>query len=151
LQCHTLTTLIDIERVTALKTSWTSKTRLCDSVVKWHAMADEQVAGSHPRTKEPPVIATKDQMGVGDSSYLCWGTSVTGIAGNCERLWRYEFAETALSEPAVIVMKRVWIVHCLHPASNVIGCYRLFEKAWLHWHTHMAIEVGDVEPRLGFC
>ena len=56
-------------------------------------MTDEQITRSHSGTKEPPVIATKDQMGVGNSSYLCWGTSVTGIAGNCERLWRYEFAE----------------------------------------------------------
>jgi hypothetical protein len=114
-------------------------------------MADEQITGSHSWTKEPPVIATKDQMGVGDSSYLCWGTSVTGIAGNCERLWRYEFTETALSKPTVIVMKRVWIVHRLHPTPNVVGGHRLFEKAWLHWHTHMAIEVGNVKPGLIIC
>ena len=99
--------------------------------------------------EEPPLVATEDEVRVGDAADLGGRAAVAGVGGDGERLRGDQLPEAALGGPALVVVQRVGVVHRLGPAPDVAAGDVVVELPWAHGHAHVAVEVGGVEHGIG--
>jgi hypothetical protein len=111
--------LIEERRVAARKQGWAAKLRFCDAIIEQHRVGANPIAGFHPRSVKPILIAAQEHVNAGNVALHPGHRAQPYSAADQKRLRRDQLTERALGGELFVVVKPIGILHPLHPAPDI--------------------------------
>jgi hypothetical protein len=137
--------LVVIEIVAALETGRAEGRGILYCIVKRNPLVPDAIAGTHYRAIKPPFITTKQHVRFRDRADAARRRTMAIIHRHRKALWRDQPSMAALHAVHRIIMQPVGIVHCLHPAADIVVGERIDHPRGLHCLADIIVEVRTIE------